>query len=57
MVCFEVIYSSNPILVLDISNNVNYNCGCLYRAEPAYIAHFTCLYRFYIFILEINVIE
>ena len=46
----------NLILVLGIGNNVNYNSGCLYRAESAYIAHFTCLYRLYIFILEINVI-
>ena len=41
---------SNPIIVLAIGNNVNYDFECLYRADPAYIAHFTCLYRFYIFI-------
>ena len=44
-------------MVLVVGNNVNYNFGCLYRAEPAYIVHFTWLYRLYIFILEINVIE
>ena len=47
------------ILVLGIVNNVNYNCGFLYCAEPAYITHCTWLYPLYIYIsiLEMNVIE
>ena len=38
-----ILKRSNPILVLGIGNNVNNNCGCLYHAEPVYIAHFYML--------------